>query len=147
MAASESQYGVLACLASLPACLRLRPGRLACLPACRRLADRARPRQDALCAEQQEARVESYVLEVSSDGILCMRSASGQIMLVPRYVRDGLAVAAVGGQSLTVARLVARAFHGPPPQPDWGVAHINGDLLDDRAANLVWVPPSHGEAP
>ncbi len=126
MAASESQYGVLACLASLPACLRLRPGRLACLPACRRLADRARPRQDALCAEQQEARVESYVLEVSSDGILCMRSASGQIMLVPRYVRDGLAVAAVGGQSLTVARLVARAFHGPPPQPDWGVAHING---------------------
>jgi hypothetical protein len=72
-----------------------------------------------------------------------MRSASGQVMLVPRYVRGGLAVAVVGGQTLKVARLVAHAFHGPPPQPDWVVAHNNADALDDRAANLAWVPPSH----
>jgi len=134
----EPQLGVLACLASQPACLRLSP-------ACLRLT--GRPRQDAPRAKQQKGRDESPVLEVSTNGILCMRFASGEVKLVPRYVQDGRTVAMVDGQTLEVARLVAGSFHGPPPQPDWIVQHINGNTLDDSADNLLWVPPSHGGRP
>jgi len=36
-----------------------------------------------------------------------------------------------------VHRLVALAFFGPPP-PGCVIRHLNGDKLDNRAANLVW---------
>lgn len=44
-----------------------------------------------------------------------------------------------GRQSLyLVARLVAKAFIGPPPFEGAEVRHLNGNSLDDRAENLAW---------
>ena len=37
-----------------------------------------------------------------------------------------------------VHRLVAAAFHGPPPLPKLDAAHWNGNKTDNRAANLRW---------
>lgn len=42
-----------------------------------------------------------------------------------------------GGKTAAVARLVARAFHGEPPAGA-RVKRLNGDLADNRAANLEW---------
>ena len=42
-----------------------------------------------------------------------------------------------GGRTVTVARLVARAFHGEPPAGA-RVKRLNRDLTDNRAANLEW---------
>lgn len=39
---------------------------------------------------------------------------------------------------IAVHRLVAFAFHGPPPTNDHEVRHLNGDRTDNRAANLAW---------
>ncbi len=126
------------------------PRQPACLPAPQPgvpALDRARPGQDAPRAKQHKGRDESPVLEVATNGILCMRFASGELKLVPRYVQDGRTVAVVDGQILEVAHVVAASFHGPPPQPDWIVQHINGDMLDDSADNLLWVPPPDGGRP
>lgn len=37
-----------------------------------------------------------------------------------------------------VHRLVAVAFHGPPPSDQHVVSHLNGDPSDNRPENLVW---------
>lgn len=42
-----------------------------------------------------------------------------------------------GGRTVTLARLVARAFLGEPPAGA-RVKRLNGDLTDNRAANLTW---------
>ncbi len=125
----EPQFGALACLGSLGSLPAPQPS----VPA----PDRARRRQGAPRAKQHKGRDESPVLEVATNGILCMRFASGELKLVPRYVQDGRTVAMLDGQTLEVARLVACSFHGPPPQPDWIVQHINGNALDDSADNLL----------
>lgn len=39
--------------------------------------------------------------------------------------------------------LVAEAFLGPCPEPDWEVDHVDGNKLDNRAIRLEWV--SHPE--
>ncbi|MGW1547460.1 HNH endonuclease [Streptomyces sp. NPDC002346] len=38
-----------------------------------------------------------------------------------------------------IHRLVCQAFHGASPSDDHEVGHLNGDHLDNRAANLRWV--------
>jgi hypothetical protein len=40
-----------------------------------------------------------------------------------------------------VHRLVAGAFHGPPPNPRAQAAHLNGIKTDNRWFNLAWVTP------
>lgn len=37
-----------------------------------------------------------------------------------------------------VHRVVCEAFHGPCPQPDLEVRHLNGNKLDNRPLNLAW---------
>lgn len=40
--------------------------------------------------------------------------------------------------TVAVHRGVCAAFHGPKPDPSMQVRHLNGDSLDNRAANLCW---------
>jgi hypothetical protein len=44
-----------------------------------------------------------------------------------------------GGRAVTVHRLVALAFIGPPPSEKHEVNHINFVRNDNRASNLEWV--------
>lgn len=44
-----------------------------------------------------------------------------------------------GKKTFLVHRLVTLAFHGPSPDPTWGVAHRNGNMGDNRAENLRWL--------
>ncbi|MGP3775200.1 HNH endonuclease [Streptomyces sp. SDT5-1] len=37
-----------------------------------------------------------------------------------------------------VDKLVCEAFNGPPPRPRARVIHLDGDLTNNRASNLVW---------
>lgn len=46
-------------------------------------------------------------------------------------------------KSFQVHRLVAIAFHGPPPSPRHIVAHNNGNPTDNRVDNLRWA--THAE--
>lgn len=39
---------------------------------------------------------------------------------------------------ISLHRLVAEVFIGPPPFPDAVVHHLNNDPRDNRAANLIW---------
>ncbi|CAK0850600.1 unnamed protein product [Prorocentrum cordatum] len=49
----------------------------------------------------------------------------------------------VAGSSLSVHRLVARAFIGPPPDPErCEINHIDRDRANNRACNLQWVSRS-----
>lgn len=41
-----------------------------------------------------------------------------------------------------VHRIVAKAFHGPPPTTKHEVNHINGNTKDNRVDNLEWVTRS-----
>jgi hypothetical protein len=45
-----------------------------------------------------------------------------------------------------VHRLVAMAFHGPPPTGRSEVAHIDGNPTNNRPANLRWVTPAENAA-
>jgi hypothetical protein len=84
-------------------------------------------------------------------------SAEGEIAYQPRHLpmrhgegeaparllpiqtdrRDGRRVIALAGRVFHVARIVARAFHGPPPA-GCELRHLNGNRRDDRASNLAW---------
>lgn len=50
-----------------------------------------------------------------------------------------------GKKSFTVHRLVALAFHGPPPHGRV-VAHFDGNRANNRAENLRWATPSENSA-
>lgn len=58
-----------------------------------------------------------------------------------RYLRseiinnDGLS------KTVFIHGLVARVFHGEPQSPELQAAHLNGDSVDNRAANLAWATP------
>lgn len=43
-------------------------------------------------------------------------------------------------------RLVCLAFHGEPPSDRHEAAHLDGNSLDDRAANIAWVTPVENAA-
>jgi hypothetical protein len=52
--------------------------------------------------------------------------------------REGRFVFTVAGKTYRVARLVAEAFHGPPPFPGAITLHIDERASNNRASNLKW---------
>lgn len=78
--------------------------------------------------------------EVSDQGRL-RRVVTGRI-LKPWVNRYGYAYVEIGGKGLRVNRLIAEAFHGPPPFSEAEAHHKNGSKLDNRASNLEWVSRS-----
>ena len=50
------------------------------------------------------------------------------------------------GVSARVHRLVCLAFRGEAPSPEHEAAHLNGNPMDNRAANLAWKTKSGNEA-
>src|SRR5512139_988904 len=70
-----------------------------------------------------------------------MRPSLGRVRNYQRYhVKLGRK-----GRTMKVARLVALAFLGEPGV-GLEVAHLNGDSLDNRAANLAWKTKAANEA-
>ncbi|MFL1463468.1 HNH endonuclease signature motif containing protein [Roseococcus sp. DSY-14] len=51
---------------------------------------------------------------------------------------DGRFVTTVGERTWKVARLVAEAFHGPPPFEGAVVMHLDENAANNRASNLRW---------
>jgi hypothetical protein len=92
--------------------------------------------------------------DVSSDGrvrswfrkhpMLRLRSDEPRI-LMPKLSQRGYPEVTfkIGGRQKTVriSRLVAEAFHGPPPHQKSQAAHLNGDSKDNRWNNLMWATP------
>lgn len=88
--------------------------------------------------------------EVSDQGRICrIRPAQGTKpghILSPGQMRTGYRVVALSRspsdhKMFRVCRLVAKAFHGPPPTGRHQVNHKNGIKNDDRAVNLEWMTP------
>ncbi len=83
---------------------------------------------------------------VDSDGAVWSAASNwrgyGLRRMVPRISRDGYQEVRLtsDGRRLVcrVHQLVARAFHGERPSDHHQVRHLNGDCLDNRAANLAW---------
>ena len=48
--------------------------------------------------------------------------------------------------TVTVHRLVAHVFHGPPPDPSDEAAHLDGDRCRNVPSNLAWVSRKENEA-
>ena len=44
----------------------------------------------------------------------------------------------VRGKTHTVTRLIAEAFHGPPPFPTAVARHVSENAADNRATNIRW---------
>jgi hypothetical protein len=51
---------------------------------------------------------------------------------------DGRFILTIGGRTFKVARLVAEAFHGPPPFAGAVVMHLDENAANNRASNLRW---------
>ena len=52
--------------------------------------------------------------------------------------QDGRFITVVKGQTYKIHRLIAEAFHGPPPFPDAVAMHIDENAANNRANNLRW---------
>lgn len=73
---------------------------------------------------------------------------TNQSRVVPQFDPDGhgylsVKIKKTSGKPVTrrVNRLVAFAFHGPPPTKDHHAAHNNGDKKDNRPGNIRWATP------
>lgn len=87
---------------------------------------------------------------VSADGRVWSTARGPLRELIPyvHTVREGYKRAQVflgRGRQWTVAALVCTVFHGPRPEGH-EAAHLNGDPLDNRAANLAWKTPAENQA-
>jgi hypothetical protein len=51
---------------------------------------------------------------------------------------DGRFITTVGDRTFKVARMVAEAFHGPPPFDGAVVMHLDENAANNRADNLSW---------
>ena len=49
-------------------------------------------------------------------------------------------------RTVFVHHLVAEAFIGPRPLPNFHAAHLNGNRSDNRLENIAWVSPHENEA-
>ena len=52
--------------------------------------------------------------------------------------QDARFVTTVGDRTWKVARLIAEAFHGPPPFEGAVVMHLDENAVNNRASNLRW---------
>ncbi len=52
--------------------------------------------------------------------------------------QDARFVTTVGDRTWKVARLIAEAFHGPPPFDGAVVMHLDENAVNNRASNLRW---------
>jgi HNH endonuclease len=52
--------------------------------------------------------------------------------------QDGRFIILIHGKTYKVGRLVAEAFHGPPPFDDAVVMHIDENAVNNRPSNLRW---------
>lgn len=50
----------------------------------------------------------------------------------------GAFIVILKGKTYKVARLVAEAFHGPPPFDKAVVMHVDENAANNRASNLAW---------
>lgn len=73
-----------------------------------------------------------------------MRKLRPTVQWVRNYQRTQVTLGR--GHQRKVSRIVALTFLGPPPTPGHEVAHLNGNSLDNRAANLAWKTKSENEA-
>lgn len=55
-----------------------------------------------------------------------------------RPTSNGALKVDIGKSTFMVHDLVARTFHGRPASRGYRVRHLNNDLADNRADNLVW---------
>jgi hypothetical protein len=79
-------------------------------------------------------------------------SDQGRVKLRGRYTYGilddrGMMVIGYNGHITRVHQAICLAFHGPPPEADLIVRHINGDFTDNNPNNLRWCtrkgdPPS-----
>jgi len=94
--------------------------------------------------------IPGWPYQVSSRGRI-MRATNGPGTHAGRILRDsatgsGYRVVKLhdgngGARSMSVHRLVAFAFLGPPPTAMHTVNHRNGDKSDNRISNLEWLTP------
>ena len=74
------------------------------------------------------------------------RGATKEMILSRRVASNGYPTANLRNRSrqwqITVHRLVAFAFLGPPPTPKHEINHKNGIKTDSRVGNLEWVTRS-----
>lgn len=76
---------------------------------------------------------------VHRDGQIFDRQARVMAVRIDRYGYANVRLTRDGKQSWKkVARLVAEAWHGPPPAADSHAAHLDGDQLNNRAENVAW---------
>lgn len=61
------------------------------------------------------------------------------------YLHASISVGGVA-RNILVHRMVLRTWVGEPPTEQHHAAHINGDRLDNRLANLVWASPAENAA-
>ena len=66
------------------------------------------------------------------------RSYGGQPTFGFWQKSEGRFVISVRGKEYKIARLVAEAFHGPPPSDDAVVMHLNENAANNRLENLKW---------
>lgn len=64
----------------------------------------------------------------------------------PGYLIGRLYYVAFEGTTQRVDALVARAFLTTPPWEGCGILHRNGDVQDNRVANLAWAIETHHDA-
>lgn len=81
------------------------------------------------------------------DGRIFNASAREMSIRIDRYGYANVRLSADGRQSWKkVARLVAEAWHGPPPVGRTQAAHLDGNRLNNGAENIAWKSPKENSA-
>jgi HNH endonuclease/NUMOD4 motif len=74
------------------------------------------------------------------------RGQAGRVLRLQRHQNGYLWVKLPPGITVSVHRLVCRAFNGEPPAPNCHAHHINQRPDDNRAENLCWLEPEANRA-
>jgi hypothetical protein len=66
------------------------------------------------------------------------RSYGGQATFGVWHKADGRFIVVVRGVTYKIHRLIAEAFHGPPPFDEAVAMHLDENAANNRASNLKW---------